>query len=349
MNFIKIFSTIVSVFSVIIFTSSCSMNSNSGMNPDNGFGLASFRIKANPGSMFTKIADSAIVTVSASDMQSIVKELTIADTIVTGTVTGIPAGEKRLFKVDVFDSVSTLQYTGSVTADVIADSTVNVFITIIRVSGNAVINGIILENDSIPTNGLVAYYPFKGNANDESGNGFNAIVNGANLCPDRFNNSYSAYNFDGVNDFILVDSIGFYKSHSFSAWAKVVENNSTDCRISDYGVRMGFLYGFGLGTDFCYFVEDGDIHPSTSFAMTFGKWHHFVGILNVDSVFFYADCKLISKYKVNPNNISQEACDFYLGCEGGNRYYYKGCIDDVRFYNRALNEIEVNALYRESR
>lgn len=32
------------------------------------------------------------------------------------------------------------------------------------------------ENTTVPTNGLVAYYPFNGNANDESGNG-NPVCN----------------------------------------------------------------------------------------------------------------------------------------------------------------------------
>ncbi|MEN9948061.1 MAG: hypothetical protein RL106_884, partial [Bacteroidota bacterium] len=36
-------------------------------------------------------------------------------------------------------------------------------------------------NAQIPSNGLVAWYPFNGNANDESGNGNDGVVNGATL------------------------------------------------------------------------------------------------------------------------------------------------------------------------
>jgi len=43
---------------------------------------------------------------------------------------------------------------------------------------------------------LVAYYPFNGNANDESGNGYHGTVNGATLVADRFGNPNSAYSFD---------------------------------------------------------------------------------------------------------------------------------------------------------
>ena len=45
---------------------------------------------------------------------------------------------------------------------------------------------------------LQAYYPFNGNANDESGNGRNGTVNNnATLTTDRFDNANSAYSFDG--------------------------------------------------------------------------------------------------------------------------------------------------------
>jgi len=56
----------------------------------------------------------------------------------------------------------------------------------------------------VPTNGLVGWWPFNGNANDESGNGNNGIVNGATLASDRFGNANMAYSFDGINDLILL-------------------------------------------------------------------------------------------------------------------------------------------------
>jgi len=53
--------------------------------------------------------------------------------------------------------------------------------------------------------GLVAYYPFNGDANDASGNGNNGTVNGATLTIDRFGNTNAAYSFDG-NDYILASA-----------------------------------------------------------------------------------------------------------------------------------------------
>ena len=55
----------------------------------------------------------------------------------------------------------------------------------------------------IPTDDLVAYYPFNGNANDESGNGNNGTIFRATLTTDRFGNANRAYSFDG-SSFISV-------------------------------------------------------------------------------------------------------------------------------------------------
>ena len=56
----------------------------------------------------------------------------------------------------------------------------------------------------VPTNGLVGWWPFNGNANDESGNGNNGTVNGANLTTDRYGISNSCFDFNGVNQNIDV-------------------------------------------------------------------------------------------------------------------------------------------------
>ena len=70
--------------------------------------------------------------------------------------------------------------------------------------------------------GLVAYYPFNGNAKDESGNGNHGAVNGATLTEDRFGNIDSAYHFDG-NSYIVVPNSPALESpsdqYSVAVWA----------------------------------------------------------------------------------------------------------------------------------
>jgi hypothetical protein len=71
----------------------------------------------------------------------------------------------------------------------------------------------IIVEQQLPTQGLIAYYPFNGNANDESGNGNDGTVFGADLTTDRFNLSNKAYTFNGTSEYI---STNFTPSVIFS-------------------------------------------------------------------------------------------------------------------------------------
>ena len=68
-------------------------------------------------------------------------------------------------------------------------------IPLLKVFSNSSYNGSSSLGGTL-NNGLVAYYPFNGNASDESGNGNNGIVNGASLTTDRFGNIDAAYGFN---------------------------------------------------------------------------------------------------------------------------------------------------------
>ena len=73
----------------------------------------------------------------------------------------------------------------------------------------------------IPTNGLVGYWPFKGNANDESGNGHDGTVNGPTLTTDRFGNANSAYYFNGIHKIVTTfQGVGGNHDRSISFWVK---------------------------------------------------------------------------------------------------------------------------------
>ena len=68
-------------------------------------------------------------------------------------------------------------------------------------------------------NGLIASYPFNGNACDESGNGYNGTVSGATLTTDRFGNANSAYSFDGISSYIQFSADGLpTQNRTVSFW-----------------------------------------------------------------------------------------------------------------------------------
>lgn len=63
-------------------------------------------------------------------------------------------------------------------------------------------------------NHVIAYFPFNGNANDESGNSNHGTVHGAVLAPDRFGNPSKSYNFNG--DYIEIPGGAFNFNDRFS-------------------------------------------------------------------------------------------------------------------------------------
>jgi len=92
----------------------------------------------------------------------------------------------------------------------------------------------------LPTNGLVGWWPFNGNANDESGNGNNGMVNGATLTNNRFDSNHTAYYFDGFSSGIVVENVILSNSpasYSINFWCKLETNGkwlpfSTVCKYS---------------------------------------------------------------------------------------------------------------------
>jgi len=77
-------------------------------------------------------------------------------------------------------------------------------------------NFFVIENlDS----GLIGYWPFNGDANDESGNGNHGVINGATLTCDRYGNPDMAYSFDG-NDYITALRPGL-TTFTVSCWVYI--------------------------------------------------------------------------------------------------------------------------------
>ncbi len=102
----------------------------------------------------------------------------------------------------------------------------NLLLTTIAILGLALISNAQVPN-YVPSNGLVGWWPFNGNANDESGNGNNGNpIGGASLTQDRYGNLNKAYSFDGIDDWIeVLDNnefrFGTTTSFTCSFWIKL--------------------------------------------------------------------------------------------------------------------------------
>ena len=204
---------------------------------------------------------------------------------------------------------------------------------------------------------LIANYPFNGNANDNSGNNLNGIINGATLTTDRFGNNNSAYYFNGkskitipYNSLLDFDTI---KSVTVSTWIQINNNFNKFKFFISYGcgdtIGNG---GFQLGIDvppMNLYYEFGSVYYGTT-NMYDSTWHCIAIVFNrtIDSAVMYMDGSLLKKVYI-PDSISYTpSCknDFFIGGERNNDtcHYFIGKIDDVKIFNRALNKNEVALL-----
>jgi hypothetical protein len=206
----------------------------------------------------------------------------------------------------------------------------------------------ILKKKSVgmPTEGLMAYYPFNGNANDDSGNGHNGTVYGATLTTDRKGNPNKAYSFDG-SDYIDTSNFSNITSNfSISLWINWVAGNN-----------MGILQkGTGTGGDFHLILYNKEVYfringlnkevISTTGNMDNGMWRHIVAI------FTETQLKLIiDNSNINISSAAVSLNNNYTSITFGRYYspsfYLTGLLDDIRIYNRVLTDQEITALYNE--
>ncbi|MFZ4400682.1 MAG: LamG-like jellyroll fold domain-containing protein [Bacteroidales bacterium] len=195
--------------------------------------------------------------------------------------------------------------------------------------------------------GLVAFYPFCGNANDESGNGNNGVVNGAILTTDRFGNANSAYSFDGVNNNIITPISSWVgNAITFCAWFKLKVIPPELYGIVCSRTAIGQESGLDVGSTNIWFdvIQEPQslIFPIQSDTV---NWHFMVGTYNNGLMNLYFDNQFVASQTASTNfYINQPIKIGYDGCPGYSRFF-NGSIDEVSIYNRALSSSEVNQLY----
>ncbi|MFB6305968.1 MAG: LamG-like jellyroll fold domain-containing protein, partial [Flavobacteriales bacterium] len=152
-----------------------------------------------------------------------------------------------------------------------------------------------LTNNDNPC--LKAYYPFNGNANDESGWGYDGtVMNGANLTTDRFGNDSSAYYFDGVDDYINIGDplSGHSGSVSISVWILHTKKDTADSQVF-IGKKPGGCWCEGrwqIGINkyqapgFCYATTSGNNCTNKGNGVS-KYWQHYVLIENGTNLEFY--------------------------------------------------------------
>jgi hypothetical protein len=214
----------------------------------------------------------------------------------------------------------------------------------------------------VPTNGLVGWWPFNGNANDESGNGNNGTVSGATLASDRNSNINASYNFNGATNKIDLppnSNIQGNAPRSISFWFKPTSTNIYDNIIYKGGNN-------GSGNDFSIIMKVvannkciimvrryiDDIF-SDSIDYNLNQWNHYCivynGTVNSNIKIFKNGIEQLGRILPGSGltfNTSSTSPEFgHLRDQLNVDYYLFGSLDDIGIWNRALSECEIQDLY----
>lgn len=212
--------------------------------------------------------------------------------------------------------------------------------------------------------GLVAYYPFNGNADDASGNGNHGTVHGATLIDDRFGNFDSAYSFDGVDDYIDIGNgvkppfpvtVSVWVKNEESTYTSLFRNDQWDDGSYRYGLatvisgsghlQARYFEGFSIANNRIGYYSDDPVG-------FLGEWHHYVVVFagHLDVHLYWDGVEVLGSYNGSGSGMS------YSGSNGALAHFkapnsvntwMNGDLDDIRVYARALSEQEIQELYNE--
>lgn len=224
-----------------------------------------------------------------------------------------------------------------------------------------------------PTNGLVAYYPFNGNANDESGNNNNGILHGALT----FNNGpknqaltvqKQAGQYISVNNSSSLNNV---TQHTISIWVKpenfdlncwnereMLVGKGQDLITNSFGLSISRNTTAGCGnassfTNYRFTLENGGQNLQTPIYPVDGKWVNVIGTYDGNTAKLFLNGVKISESTIGLVNISNTNPIYFnyatwYGGQGVTNGRYGGGIDEVRIYNRAINASEAFSIYNDN-
>ncbi|WP_205509873.1 LamG domain-containing protein [Longitalea arenae] len=217
------------------------------------------------------------------------------------------------------------------------------------------------------TKGLLAYYPFNGNFNDESGNGNNATAkNGAFLTTDMVGKASKAAGFDGINDYLIVPGNSKLNADtvtlSFQVMVKTINRRHVTVSKINFATGQSLSYGihnsqpsdnkwnFGVtpGTDPCAKNDpyDPGMANYANQTMEANRWYNVIASFAGGSQKLYIDGVLQgTKTRTFANAKKCDNGDLMIGGWWSNDIVsIDGKIDEVRLYKRLLSDCEIKKL-----
>lgn len=206
---------------------------------------------------------------------------------------------------------------------------------------------------------LKAYYPFNGNAVDESGSGNDGAIFGATPAPDRLGAANRAMSFDGVDDYIEVPdngaSLDLTDDFTIALWMRPLTASGFVLNKHINGVNAeGSWYladfpPFNLLFQATPFPGGPLPGAGTSAAIPTGAWT-FVALTYddpTDAWTLYVDGSLDTSGSLPAFEIQDTSLRMLIGVDDPPMpgSFFTGDLDEIRIYKRVLSEGEVAALY----
>lgn len=206
--------------------------------------------------------------------------------------------------------------------------------------------------------GLAGYWPFCGNADDDSGNGNNGTVYGATLTTDRFGNANSAYNFVKTNNNYIQmnNTVGNFGTSDFSisVWFLTTDN------ISSHIINKRFSQSWGNYwelTKFLFGINETNNDLNYNFIInnqpqTPNVWYNLIVIRNGYTLKYYINGLLYQTVTTSVINNISNTSNLVIGSVitplNGILQSHDGKIDDIGIWNRALTQQEITQLYNQN-
>lgn len=208
--------------------------------------------------------------------------------------------------------------------------------------------------------GLVGYWRFDEGSGaiafDSSiNNNHGILVNGPLWVDGKYG---KALEFDGASNYVKVEdssSLHMTDAVTVMAWTRV------DGATGDYQIICARWYGYGGEAILSFVLEfrpDGntpwfrvrttsnDQAAISNRSIAYGEWAHIAGTYDGNIVRIYVDGALVGSTSLSgPINLGVQPIVIGAHSSAGDRNFFKGAIDNVMVYNRALTAEEVQAVY----
>ena len=210
--------------------------------------------------------------------------------------------------------------------------------------------------DYLPANGLVGWWPFNGNANDESGNGNDGVVNGAELEQDRNGNFQKCYRFTDNTSITCainqsINTLYANQNFSISEWFKIEQypyGVFSFLTIYNPANDLGWEIIHHSGTGGFYFVSNNSNFGPLALPIASDQWHHFGFVCNnLDQTYqLYFDGQLLYSGFIGLEIPEIASGSLVLGASpNGTDESNIGAMDDIALYNRSLTQSEMQSFF----